>query len=151
MEGYEEGHPILQTYPHFWRYNGRKSIWLCCQICSNWMTLHYPPEDSMSSCRKLRQGLEQVKTQSKNRNNAFLQNKLPTQQRRQNSSPALQCIRLKHCSTRGKINHRIVSHYFRRFSKRDQTEPFCICMLYLHILWIKQIEEDLGIWALCPR
>ena len=39
-----------------------------------------------------------------------------------------------------------------RFSSfGSSTGPSCICMLYLYILWIKEIEEDLGIWALCPR
>ena len=41
--------------------------------------------------------------------------------------------------------------YAVSLSKPDQTGPSCICMLYLYILRIKQIEEDLGIWALCPR
>ena len=59
-----------------------------------------------------------------------------------NNSPFSRCLD-KTCI--GKIT--IIFRWWsvdRRFSKPDQTGPYCICMLYIYILWIKEIEEDLG-------
>ena len=39
----------------------------------------------------------------------------------------------------------------RSGTKPGQTGEFCICMMYQYKLRIMEIEEDLGIWALCPR
>ena len=79
----------------------------------------------------------------------------------QNSNPSLQIYALalyplSHPDTNSWVKLEFFSfsflfHSHCTFSKPDQTGPSCICMLYLYILWIKQIEEDLGIWALFPR